>query len=1587
MKNKKLLKALAAFTMSIAAAGSMSLFGCAHKHTYSDEWDRSAEGHWHNATCKHTDEKTEIEPHIYTDSTDATCNVCGYEREIVTPQPPTHSHTWSDWKVGNGKHWKECTADGCTDPVAKSEEGDHVFGEVENGKKTCLVCGHSETVTVPDDLATAKEEAKTELAAYKNDKIAEIDATEYAEILAQITAKKTEGAAAIDAATTEEAVGSALATAKSDIDGLIAQTQSTEEVLAQAVADLRGYADENKQDKDPTEYAKLLADIEAVVTKYSDTTDGLLYAEGLEKAEIIRLLGVAKAEIDELVRLDSLSRQEFTVTFKDGETVLSTQTIKYNGKAEKPSDPIKDGNKFLGWYLGEELFDFETPITENINVAAKWRQLSDYDKYLAQFGDKVIYNNDFDTPVDRLDSFSGTYGTKGVYFLFNSKNNEEAGDKYYVTVADGYAKMVDGGASGTQIVFDFGKNYVKTLEGYTEIKTNSTGNSWTFMQFIGSNNSEVLGLRTDNNNIKYRLNGGSVATPSATIAATDTTYKIYYKFDFTTGKVFMTVNGQSFFGESGLDAGITAIKGIKFVSSDNGQRTVDVDNFVVAGEAKTLDEYKTEVTAKLDTAYGAYTLTDYPENGKELTDIYTAAKTALGTVESFEKADEVLNTAIADMKAVLTIAGNALQEAKTVAITELEGTDKTDYTINAEAVASAIAKGVEAINAADTAEKVTEALNAAKAAIAEIDNDEAALPKAKAAAITALEAHDGGAGSFTVEGEGGNKTAYEQALAAGTKAINDITVSETLSYVDAITAINTALEEAKTAIDAIDNDGELLEKAKASAIEEIDNLVKEKKAEIDAKIEAGEITDIEKAAEVKAEIDAIRNARVRAIEDADTLGSVATEKTQAINNIETEAATLTATPEQLRELAEKAIREHAAPFIENYPEYKEAVEKIRDDAITLLASKTDKDEISALQTTTTRKISVYVAVHEAYKAIDKYAAELKEKIYNDGAKAKIDAEIKRGSELDSNEWSKVMWQLHLTEEVANVEINKQAVIDALDKIVTDLEATVFTVTIVGVDNVTASALYGQALVIDTSKLPDNMLIKALFTDESMAEDTVYDLDAPVYDEMTLYAQIVEATTFSDSQKFKWADIKVDELTPPNATDPTNKDQAVLTNANLTAANAFLKVSGTDFGATAKYRTTTDNSKPGVTGGIIQITGEALQVEFNGTGTLTIAVRSGGDTKFSKFAIKNADGDYIPANVASITGDIKQPDVNSNMYTVTGKAYSDVVFTIDKAGVYTICQFSGEGFENVLRLAKIEKSDTWKVENDLFVTWGDGEQESYHHSQEITVPEYTGEGALLYWYVEGDEEGTHYTAGQKVTLTAGAYKMVAKTAEANVTITYVVDGEDNKEVSYYVAEGNTGVINTVADPVKEGYTFKGWYTTATPDDTDSPFDFGAVAPLDTITVYAVFEKVKALSVNIDASTDTNTSGHALKFTSAEQYYSVTSVGNFKYSAGVGLIGTSKGRGITVTAGTNIESLTITVKMKLGSSSSLAGIGKATVTGTGVTIPEESNIVASTVAGQICEFTITLTAGQSITITSDGSTVISFEGVEGSVIPKA
>lgn len=51
---------------------------------------------------------------------------------------------------------------------------------------------------------------------------------------------------------------------------------------------------------------------------------------------------------------------------------IPAQTLDINGFATKPADPTKDQSIFGGWYLGETEYDFATPVTEDISLTAKW---------------------------------------------------------------------------------------------------------------------------------------------------------------------------------------------------------------------------------------------------------------------------------------------------------------------------------------------------------------------------------------------------------------------------------------------------------------------------------------------------------------------------------------------------------------------------------------------------------------------------------------------------------------------------------------------------------------------------------------------------------------------------------------------------------------------------------------------------------------------------------------------------------------------------------------------------------------------------------------------------------------------------------------------------------------------------------------------------------------------------------------------------------------------------------------------------------------------------------------------------------------
>lgn len=112
----------------------------------------------------------------------------------------------------------------------------------------------------------------------------------------------------------------------------------------------------------------------------------------------------------------------------------------------------------------------------------------------------------------------------------------------------------------------------------------------------------------------------------------------------------------------------------------------------------------------------------------------------------------------------------------------------------------------------------------------------------------------------------------------------------------------------------------------------------------------------------------------------------------------------------------------------------------------------------------------------------------------------------------------------------------------------------------------------------------------------------------------------------------------------------------LTNADL-GTNTFMNILP---GAVCNARNNDGN--------ILEIKGEAIEVEFQGVGTISITARSTGNSNTSSIAVMDEDGNYV---AASFTSSAFKKDDFENTYMVTG-AFDKLIFTILKPGKYIIC---------------------------------------------------------------------------------------------------------------------------------------------------------------------------------------------------------------------------------------------------------------------------------------------------------------------------
>ena len=147
-KLHKVVSIASAATVVAGATCAIALPIALHNHEYSDKWTFDTESHWHEASCNHEDERSDVAPHTYTNSCDADCNVCGKTRSITHTYDNACDTTCNVCeKTRDEVHhvfFNVCDTD-CNICGAIREVGAHVYDDTCD--TVCNACGAEREIT------------------------------------------------------------------------------------------------------------------------------------------------------------------------------------------------------------------------------------------------------------------------------------------------------------------------------------------------------------------------------------------------------------------------------------------------------------------------------------------------------------------------------------------------------------------------------------------------------------------------------------------------------------------------------------------------------------------------------------------------------------------------------------------------------------------------------------------------------------------------------------------------------------------------------------------------------------------------------------------------------------------------------------------------------------------------------------------------------------------------------------------------------------------------------------------------------------------------------------------------------------------------------------------------------------------------------------------------------------------------------------------------------------------------------------------------------------------------------------------------
>ncbi len=233
----------------------------------------------------------------------------------------------------------------------------------------------------------------------------------------------------------------------------------------------------------------------------------------------------------------------YTVTFDldNGQDSIKKE-VELDGKVEKPANPTRDGYTFAGWYVDDEVFDFNTKINSNTSITAKWNKITTaqytVEHYLMGYNGKYI-----NTPTEK-EVFIGKIGST-VSPKVKSYKGYTSPSKKTVTIEE------DG---NTIVKYYYEINtYKLTIEGDNGVIATSGSGTYFYgdkveVSYKLKQGYSFVGYSEKVNNGQYTMTDNDVTIKISTKANEDTKYVVKHYLMDLDGKNYTLDNTQNLKG-------------------------------------------------------------------------------------------------------------------------------------------------------------------------------------------------------------------------------------------------------------------------------------------------------------------------------------------------------------------------------------------------------------------------------------------------------------------------------------------------------------------------------------------------------------------------------------------------------------------------------------------------------------------------------------------------------------------------------------------------------------------------------------------------------------------------------------------------------------------------------------------------------------------------------------------------------------------------------------------------------------------------------------------------------------------------------